>query len=114
MALKHAGKFSEASVKMKLLARVDNAKWLFKNVFGGAINAGISIGGMYAATGLASLAMGAMTAASIPGGIVVVGGAVIAILAGVGLNYLFTEVNFFGNTIECHLNDFVDWLIFWD
>lgn len=35
-ALVDAGKFSEASVKMKLLARVDNAKWLFKNVFAGA------------------------------------------------------------------------------
>lgn len=35
-ALVDAGKFSEASVKMKLLARVDNAKGLFKNVFAGA------------------------------------------------------------------------------
>ena len=35
-ALVDAGKFSEASVKMKLLVRVDNAKWLFKNIFAGA------------------------------------------------------------------------------
>ena len=87
---------------------------LSSSIAGGLINAGISIGGMYAATGLASLAMGAMAAASIPSGIVVVGGAIIAILAGVGINYLFTKADFFGNTIEGHLNDFVDWLIFWD
>lgn len=84
------------------------------SIFGGFINTGISIGGMYAATGLASLGMGVMAAASIPGGIVVLGGAVIAILAGVRINYLLTEVDFFGNTIEGHVNDFVDWLIFWD
>ena len=84
------------------------------SIFGSLINAGISIGGMYAATGLASLGMGVMAAASIPGGIVVVGGAVITILSGVGINYLLTEVDFFGNTIEGHVNDFVDWLIFWD
>ena len=84
------------------------------SIFGGLINAGISIVGMYAATGLASLGMGVMAAASIPGGIVVLGGAVIAILAGVRINYLLTEVDFFGNTIEGHVNDFVDWLIFWD
>ncbi len=84
------------------------------SIAGGIINAGISIVGMYAATGLASLAMGAMAAASIPGGIIVVGGAVIAIVVGVGINHLFTKLEIGGNTIEGHLNDFVDWLIFWD
>ncbi len=84
------------------------------SIAGGIINAGISIGGMYAATGLASLAMGAMAAASIPGGIVVVGGAVIVVGVSVGINHLFTKLEIGGNTIEGHLNDFIDWLIFWD
>lgn len=35
-ALADAGKIADASVKMKFFARVDNAKWLFKNIFAGA------------------------------------------------------------------------------
>ena len=81
---------------------------------GGVINAGISIGGMYAATGLASLAMGALVGLGAPGGAVVVAGAIVAVAVGVGINYVFTQADFFGNTLEGYLNDFVDWLIFWD
>ena len=89
---------------------------LSSSIAGGLINAGISIGGMYASTAIATAAMGALAASSlaIPGGLIVVGGAVIAVVAGVAINHLFTKLEIGGNTIEGHLNDFVDWLIFWD
>ena len=85
------------------------------NSFGaGLINAGINIGGMYAATYLASLGMGLLTTVGIPGGIIVIAGAVGAIIIGIGINHLFTKLGIAGNTIEGHLNNFFDWLIFWD
>ena len=86
------------------------------SIAGGLINAGISIGGMYASTAIATAAMGALAASSlaIPGGVIIVGGAVIAVVAGIAINYLFTKLEIGGNTIEGHLNNFVDWLIFWD
>ena len=85
-------------------------------IAGGLINAGISIGAMYASTTIATAAMGAVAASSlaIPGGIIIVGGAIIAVGVGVAINHLFTKLEIGGNTIEGHLNDFVDWLIFWD
>ena len=60
--------------------------------------------------------MGALAASSlaIPGGVIIVGGAIIAVVVGIAINYLFTKLEIGGNTIEGHLNDFVDWLIFWD
>ena len=89
---------------------------LSSSIAGGLINAGISIGGMYASTAIATAAMGALAAASlaIPGGVIIVGGAVIAVVAGIAINHLFTKLEIGGNTIEGHLNNFVDWLIFWD
>ena len=89
---------------------------LSSSIAGGLINAGISIGGMYASTAIATAAMGALAASSlaIPGGVIIVGGAVIAVVAGIAINHLFTKLEIGGNTIEGHLNDFVDWLIFWD
>ena len=87
---------------------------VISSIVGGLINAGISIGGMYAATKLASLAIGAMVAAGATGGIVVVGGAIVAIIAGVAINHLFTKAEIGGNTLEGHLNNLADWLIFWD
>ena len=85
-------------------------------IAGGIINAGISIGAMYASTAIATAAMGALVASSlaIPGGVIIVGGAIIAVVAGIAINHLFTKLEIGGNTIEGHLNDFVDWLIFWD
>ena len=89
---------------------------LISSIAGGLINAGISIGGMYASTAIATAAMGALAASSlaIPGGVIIIGGAVIAVVAGIAINHLFTKLEIGGNTIEGHLNDFVDWLIFWD
>jgi RHS repeat-associated protein len=87
---------------------------LISSIAGGVINAGISIGGMYAATGLASYGMGLLIAANAPGGIVVVSGAIIAIGVGALVNHLATEVKFMGNTLEDHINNIFDWLIFWD
>ena len=89
---------------------------LSSSIAGGLINAGISIGGMYASTAIATAAMGALAASSlaIPGGVIIIGGAVIAVVAGIAINHLFTKLEIGGNTIEGHLNDFVDWLIFWD
>ena len=86
------------------------------SIAGGLINAGISIAGMYASTAIATAAMGALAASSlaIPGGVIIVGGAVIAVFAGIAINHLFTKLEIGGNTIEGYLNDFVDWLIFWD
>ena len=78
-------------------------------------------------TGLASLGMEVLTAVGALGGIVVVAGAVGAlggivvvagavgaIIIGVAINHLFTKLEIGGNTIEEHLNNFFDWLIFWD
>lgn len=61
-------------------------------------------------------AMGALAASSlaIPGGVIIVGGAIIAVVVGIAINHLFTKLEIGGSTIEGHLNDFVDWLIFWD
>ena len=78
------------------------------------INAGINIGGMYVATGLATFGMGTLAVAGIPGGVVVLIGGAAAIVIGTGINYLITELEIEGNTIEGLLNTFVDWLIFWD
>ena len=84
-------------------------------ISGGIINAGISIGGMYAATGLATWGMGLLAASTaLPGGVIILMGAAAAILVGVAINYALTEWNIGGNTIEGHLNNFFDWLIFWD
>lgn len=60
--------------------------------------------------------MGVLAASSlaIPGGIIIVSGAIIAVGVGIAINHLFTKLEIGGNTIEGHLNDFVDWLIFWD
>lgn len=85
-------------------------------IAGGIINAGISIGTMYASTTIATATMGVLATSSlaIPGGFIIVGGAVIAVALGVAINHLFTELEICGKTIEEYLNDFVDWLIFWD
>lgn len=58
--------------------------------------------------------MEVLTAVGALGGIVVVAGAVGAIIIGVAINHLFTKLEIGGNTIEEHLNNFFDWLIFWD
>lgn len=86
------------------------------SIAGGLINTGISIGGMYVSTAVASSIMGVLAASSlsIPGAVIVVGGAVIAIGVGIAINHLASKLTIGGNTIEGHLNDFADWLIFWD
>ena len=87
---------------------------LSSSIAGGIINTSISIGGMYAATGIATFAMGLLTATGIPGGIIVVAGAVVSILVGIAINHLLTKLEIAGNTIEGHLNNLLDWIIFWD
>lgn len=71
---------------------------------------------MYVSTAVASSIMGGLAASSlsIPGAVIVVGGAVIAIGVGIAINHLASKLTVGGNTIEGHLNDFADWLIFWD
>jgi len=88
---------------------------VISSVFGGLINAGISIGGMYAATGIATWGMGLLAASTaLPGGVIILMGAAAAIIIGVAINHTLTKWNIAGETIEGHLNNFVDWLIFWD
>ncbi|MCM1260332.1 MAG: hypothetical protein NC182_05295 [Prevotella sp.] len=89
---------------------------LNSSIAGGLINTGISVGGMYASTAIATAAMGALSASSlaIPGGLIIVGGVIIAVGVGIAINHLLTKLEIGGNTIEGHLNDFFDWLIFWD
>lgn len=58
--------------------------------------------------------LGVVKISGAPGGAVVVAGAIVAVAVGVVINYVFTQADFFGNTLEGYLNDFVDWLIFWD
>ena len=86
------------------------------DVGGGIINIGINIGAMYASTTIATAAMGALAASSlaIPDGIIILSGAIISVCVGIAINHLFTKLVIAGNTIEGHLNNFVDWLIFWD
>ena len=84
-------------------------------IAGGVINAGINIGIMYASSAIATSLIGVLAASSaIPGGLLVVGGAALAIGIGIGLNYLISEVEICGDTIEGHINKFIDWLIWWD
>ena len=63
---------------------------------------------------LSKVATGIGWGLSIAGGAIIVGWAIIAVVAGIAINHLFTKLEIGGNTIEGHLNDFVDWLIFWD
>jgi hypothetical protein len=85
------------------------------SIAGGIINAGVNIGGMYAASAIASWGIGLLVAGTaLPGGAIVLIGAATAIPLGVAINHALTKWNVGGNTIEGHLNDFVDWLIFWD
>ena len=55
-----------------------------------------------------------MVTAGATGVIVVVGSAIVAIISGVAINHLFTKAEIGGNTLEGHLNNLEDWLIFWD
>ena len=89
---------------------------LSSSIAGGLINAGISIVGMYASTAISTAVIGVLAASSlaIPGGVIIVGGAMITVAVGIAIKHLFTKVEIDGNTIEGQLNDFVDWLIFWD
>ncbi len=89
---------------------------LSSSIAGGLINAGISIVGMYASTAISTAVIGVLAASSlaIPGGVIIVGGTMITVVVGIAIKHLFTKVEIGGNTIEGHLNDFVDWLIFWD
>lgn len=63
---------------------------------------------------IATAAMGALADSSlvIPGGIIIVGEAIIAVGVGIAINHLFTKLEIGVNTIEKHLNDFANWLIF--
>ena len=88
---------------------------VISSVFGGLINAGISIGSMYAATGIATWGMRLLAASTaLPGGAIILIGAAATILIGIAINHALTEWNIGGDTIEGHLNNFIDWLIFWD
>lgn len=72
------------------------------------------MGVMYASTVIETFAMGLLTAAGIPSGVIVVAGAVVSILVGIAINHLLTKLEIAGNTIEGHLNNLLDWIIFWD
>ena len=74
------------------------------------------VGGALVTALTAGAGVGFMAASSmaVPGGVIVVGGAIIAIGTGMAINQLLTNLTIGGNTIEGYLNDFVDWLIFWD
>ena len=89
---------------------------LISSIAGGIINAGIGIGIMYASSAIATSIIGALAASSlaIPGGILVVGGALLAMWISDRMDYLVTKVEILGDTIEGHINNFVDWLIWWD
>ena len=85
------------------------------SIAGGIINAGINIGGMYAASAIASWGMGLLIAGtSLSGGAIVLIGVAGGVLVGVAIHHTLTKLNICGNTIEGHLNNLVDWLIFWD
>lgn len=62
----------------------------------------------------ASLGIKLLIGLGVSGGAVVVVGTIGAIIIGVAINYLFTKLEVSGNTLEGYLNDFADWLIFWD
>lgn len=95
-----------------------------KGLSGGSIGASIAwgltssvvnIGFMHISAAAASGLMGVLAASTtIPGGLIIVGGAVVAIGVGVGLSHLYTKVEIAGKTIEEYLEDFVDWIVFWD
>lgn len=71
---------------------------------------------MYASTAISTAIMGTLAASSlaIPGGIIIIGGAIFGIGVGIAIDYLATKLEIGGNTIEGHLNNLVDLLIFWD
>ena len=83
-------------------------------VVGALINLGIGIGTIRVSTLAGSFAVGLLSATALPVGWIVVLGATVAFLASVATNYLLTNLEIRGNTIEGHLNDFLDWLIWWD
>ncbi len=81
---------------------------------GAGINACIGIGSIHVATLAGSFAVGLLSATALSGGWIILLSAGAAFLVGTAANHLLTKLEIGGNTIEGHLNNFVDWLIWWD
>ena len=81
---------------------------------GTGINACIGIGSIHVSTLTGSFAVGLLSATALSGGWIILLSAGAAFLAGTATNHLLTKLEIGGNTIEGHLNNFVDWLIWWD
>ena len=81
---------------------------------GAGINACIGIGSIYVSTLAGSFVVGLLSATALSGGWIILLSAGAAFIAGTATNHLLTKLEIGGNTIEGHLNDFIDWLIWWD
>ena len=81
---------------------------------GAGINAGIGGFSIYTSTLAGGATVGLLASTSIPGGWVILLGAGAAYIVGTATNHFFTKMNIGGNTIEGHLNNLLDWLIWWD
>ena len=78
------------------------------------VRTGVSVASMYAA-GLVGAKIGAVAGNLIPiPGVGMVVGAVVGFGVGYGVSWLATEVEVFGNTVEGHLTNVIDWITFWN
>ena len=85
------------------------------SVAGALIDIKYNIGTMFVSSSIVTSTIAALAGScSIPGGILIVSGALASILIAEGMQYLLTEMNILGKTYQQHENDFVDWLIWWD
>ncbi len=85
------------------------------SAFAGAlINACIGIGSIHVSILVDSFAVGLLSATALSGGLIILLSAGASFIAGTAVNHLLTKLEIGGNTIEEHLNNLVDWLIWWD
>ena len=83
-------------------------------LMGAGINACIGIGSIHVSTLAGSFVVGSLSATALSGGWIILLSAGVAYLAGTAVNHILTKLEIGGNTIEGHLNNLVDWLIWWD
>jgi len=81
---------------------------------GTLINSCIGIGSIHVSTLVGSFAVGLLSATALSGGWIILLSAGASFVAGTFVNHLLTKLKMGGNTIEEHLNNLVDWLIWWD
>lgn len=87
----------------------------FSSTMTALVNIKYNIGITAASSASAAAIVGYLAASTtIPGGILIVGGAVVAILIGEFLEWTLTELPLFGKTYQEREKDYYDWLIFWD